>query len=198
MVACRQTSVTAFARQFHSAVGSLHVGNALTDDQTHAARNLAMVQRYWIRHFFALRRHNDEVLSAFGCATDTARTRHWLRFLSVRNVRHSSKPLATVQFRVARRILAVLHLHRVPGYYRAVPVCAYDSPAARIKLEASGPLRHLLLRLGVVKPAVIHGQPTAALLGIDFDEAMAELNIAPGIILLRLNRRRKDRVDSNN
>src|SRR6266480_319694 len=193
MVACRQTSVTAFARQFHSAVGSLHVGNAFTDDQTHASRNLAMVQRYWIRHFFALRRHNDETLSAFGCATDTARTRHSLRFLSVRNVRHSRKPLATVQCRLAGRILAVLHLHRVPGYYRAVSVCAYDPSAARIKLEASGPLRHLVRRFGVVKPAVIHGEPTATMLGINFDEAVAEFDIAPGVILLRLNRRRKDR-----
>ena len=56
---------------------------------------------------------------------------------------------------------------------------------------------NLLRRLGVVKPAVVHGQSTAAMLGINFDEAMAELNIAPGVILLRLNRRRKDRIDSN-
>src|SRR5713101_6178208 len=138
MVGSRQTSITAFAQQFHSAVGSLHVGNAFTDDQTHASRNLAMVQRYCIRYFFALRRHDDEILSAFGCATDTARTRHSLRFLSVRNVRHSSKPLATVQCRLSERILAVLHLHCVPGYYRAVPVCAHDSSAARIKLKGSG------------------------------------------------------------
>ena len=48
-----------------------------------------------------------------------------------------------------------------------------------------------------MKPAVIHGKPAAAVLGINFDEAMAKLNIAPGVILLRLNRRRKNRVDSN-
>ena len=197
MVGSRQTSVTAFARQFHSATGSLHAGNAFADDQTYASRNLAMVQRYCIRRFFARRRYDDEILSAFGYATDTARTRHSLRFLSVRNVRHSRKPLATVQCRLAGRILAVLHLHRVPGYYRAVPVCAYDPSAARIKLEASGPLRHLVRRFGVVKPAVIHGEPTATMLGINFDEAVAEFDIAPGVILLRLNRRRKDRIDSN-
>src|SRR5947208_13847247 len=81
--------------------------------------------------------------------------------------------------------------------YRAVPVCAYDPSAARIKLEASGPLRHLVRRFGVVKPAVIHGEPTATMLGINFDEAVAEFDIAPGVILLRLNRRRKDRIDSN-
>src|SRR5205823_1897380 len=115
---------------FDSAVGSLHLGDAFTDDQTHASRNLAVVQRYCIRRFFALRRYDDEILSAFGCATDTARTRHPLRFLSVRNVRHSSKPLATVQCCLAGRILTVLHLHLVPGYYRAVPVCAYVSLAA--------------------------------------------------------------------
>ena len=49
-----------------------------------------------------------------------------------------------------------------------------------------------------MKPTVVDGQPTAAVLGINFDEAMTELNIAPGVILLRLNRRCKDRVDSNN
>ena len=48
-----------------------------------------------------------------------------------------------------------------------------------------------------MKPAVIHGEPAAAMLGINFDEAVAELNIAPGVILLRLNRRCEDRIDSN-
>ena len=111
-------------------LGLCMLGIAFADDQTDASRNLAMVQRYCIRYFFALRRHDDEILSAFGCATDTARTRHSLRFLSVRNVRHSSKPRATVQCCLARRILAILHLHRVPSYYRAVPICAHDPPAA--------------------------------------------------------------------
>ena len=48
-----------------------------------------------------------------------------------------------------------------------------------------------------MKAAVIHGEPAAAVLGIDFDKAVAELNIAPGVILLCLNRRRDDGIDSN-
>src|SRR6266542_5803574 len=49
----------------------------------------------------------------------------------------------------------------------------------------------------VVKPAVIDRQSAAAMLGVDFDKAMAELNIAPGVILLCLNRRGDHRIDSN-
>src|SRR5438067_8340485 len=47
-----------------------------------------------------------------------------------------------------------------------------------------------------MKAAVVHGEPAATVLGVDFDEAAAELNIAPGVILLRLNRRCDDRIDS--
>src|SRR5438552_3769856 len=48
-----------------------------------------------------------------------------------------------------------------------------------------------------MKAAVVHGEPAAAVLGVDFDEAAAELNITPGVILLRLNRRCDHRIDSN-
>jgi len=47
-----------------------------------------------------------------------------------------------------------------------------------------------------MKPAVVHGEPAAAVLGINFDEAAAELNITPGVIHLRLNRRCDDRINS--
>ncbi len=50
---------------------------------------------------------------------------------------------------------------------------------------------------GVVKAAVIHGEPAAAMLGVDFDKAVAELNIAPRVILLRLNGGRNDWIDSD-
>jgi len=49
-----------------------------------------------------------------------------------------------------------------------------------------------------VKAAVIDCEPAAAVLGVDFDKALAKLNIAPAIILLRLNRRCDHRIDSNN
>src|SRR5437773_7496089 len=49
-----------------------------------------------------------------------------------------------------------------------------------------------------MKAAVVHGEPAATVLGVDFDEAAAELNITPGVILLRLNRGCDHRVDSNN
>jgi hypothetical protein len=49
-----------------------------------------------------------------------------------------------------------------------------------------------------MKSAVIHGEAAAAVLSIDFDKAVAELNVAPRVILLRLNRRCEDRIDSDN
>src|SRR5215472_4165338 len=55
-------------------------------------------------------------------------------------------------------------------------------------------LRHWF---GVVKTSVIHREPAAAVLSVDFDKAVAELNIAPSVILLRLNRRCDDRIDSH-
>ena len=48
-----------------------------------------------------------------------------------------------------------------------------------------------------MKAAVINGELSAAMLGVDFDKAVAELNIAPAVILLRLNRRCEDRIDSD-
>src|SRR5215467_13408472 len=76
--------------------------------------------------FFALRHYHDEIFSALGCATDTARRRPLLHFLSIPNVRHKSKPPATVRCAFLGRVLAVPHLHFVSGYHRAVPVCAND------------------------------------------------------------------------
>ena len=46
-----------------------------------------------------------------------------------------------------------------------------------------------------MKSIVINGEPAAAMLGVDFDKAVAELNIAPRVILLRLNRRCEDRIE---
>ena len=48
-----------------------------------------------------------------------------------------------------------------------------------------------------MKSTVIHGELPAAVLSVDFDEAVAESDIAPAVILLRLNRRCDDRIDSN-
>ena len=55
-------------------------------------------------------------------------------------------------------------------------------------------LRH---RLGVVEAAVVDGEAPATVLSVDFNKAVSELNIAPAVILLRLNRGRDDRIDSN-
>ena len=57
--------------------------------------------------------------------------------------------------------------------------------------------RNLLRRFSFVKTTVINGELPTAVLSIDFDKAVAELNIAPRVILLRLNRRCEDRIDSN-
>ena len=48
-----------------------------------------------------------------------------------------------------------------------------------------------------MKAAVIDGEPAATVLGINFDEAVAEFNIAPRVILLCLHRRCDHRIDSN-
>ena len=48
-----------------------------------------------------------------------------------------------------------------------------------------------------MKTTVINGELPTAVLSIDFDKAVAELNIARRVILLRLNRRCEDRIDSN-
>jgi len=48
-----------------------------------------------------------------------------------------------------------------------------------------------------MKPTVIHGESAATVFSVDFEKALAELNIAPAVILLRLNRRCDDRIDSD-
>src|SRR4030095_530178 len=44
---------------------------------------------------------------------------------------------------------------------------------------------------------VIDRQSTTAVLGVDFDEAFVESNIAPGVVLLRLDGGSDNRIDSN-
>jgi len=63
--------------------------------------------------------------------------------------------------------------------------------------QTSGTRAQFSPRFGFVKTTVINGELPAAVLSIDFDKAVAELNIAPRVILLRLNRRCEDRIDSN-
>ncbi len=46
--------------------------------------------------------------------------------------------------------------------------------------------------------AIIDRKPAASMIGVNFDEAFAESNIAPGVILLRLNGRSDNRIDTNN
>jgi hypothetical protein len=55
-----------------------------------------------------------------------------LVFLSVRNLGHSSKPLAIIQRRLTRGILAILHWYCRSTSHRDIPVCADDSPAPRV------------------------------------------------------------------
>src|SRR6266403_3066262 len=75
MVADRQTSVTAFAGQFHSAAGSFNDRNAVALHQTDAARIVEMVQHHGIGGFFDVLSYNGEILSAFGSARGP--TRAW-------------------------------------------------------------------------------------------------------------------------
>ena len=157
-----------------------------------------MVQRCRICSFPVVRNCKRKSLSAFESARGQTRAPHQYRLLYICSYRHASAPPATVQHGLSRRVLAILHGDRFSADCRRVPVCAHDPSAARIELEASESLRDLLRRFGVVKAAVIHRQSAAAVLGIDFDKAVAESNIAPSVILLCLNRRCNHRIDSNN
>src|SRR5439155_24380541 len=75
-----------------------------------------------------------------------------------------------------------------------------SAPEARVGCYSpntwSPPL--LIYRLGLVKSAVIDSESAAALLGINFDESMAESDVAPNVVLLCLNGSSDNRVDSDN
>ena len=100
--------------------------------------------------------------------------------------------------------LAIFRWSCIPTSHGYGPICPYDPSAARIEprdlaseTATSGSARNLLRWFGVVKSTVINGEPTASRLGIDIDKALAELNIAPPVIMLRLDRRCDDRIDSS-
>ena len=86
-----------------------------------------------------------------------------------------------------------LHLHRHVGFRSRL------STANDLVACGDGEIRtlDLLRRLSLVKPAVVYRESALAMVGIDFDKSIAELNIAPGIVLLRLHRCCDHRVDSN-
>src|SRR2546428_11484996 len=74
-----------------------------------------------------------------------------------------------------------------------------SGPEARVGCSPPNTWSPLLTcRLGLVKPAVIDSESAAAVLGINFDESMAESDVAPNVVLLCLNRSSDNRVDSDN
>jgi len=46
--------------------------------------------------------------------------------------------------------------------------------------------------------AIIDRKPATSMISINFDESFAELDVTPGIILLRLDSGSDNRIDSNN
>src|SRR5436190_18171 len=108
MVSCRQSPSSAAPDEFHPSIAIVHDRDPVADDQARASRHLEMVQ--WVRlcDFFAGRHYDDEGLSSVGSAADAKRPRYPTCGLSVRNLGHSCKPLATIQRCLARRILAFL------------------------------------------------------------------------------------------
>jgi hypothetical protein len=69
-----------------------------------------------------------------------------------------------------------------------------DSSGKRFMLS----LPRIPLRgLGIVKPAVIDREFSAAMVGIDLDNAFPETEISPGVILMSLHRGGNNRVDPN-
>ena len=136
MVSGRQTPASAAPDEFHPSAGILHDRDPVADDQACADRHLEMVQRVRLGGFLAVRHSDDENVSSVESAADTKRARHPTCFLSVRNLGHSGKPLATIQRCLARRILAILQWHCGSTSHRDIPVCADDSPAPRVKAAA--------------------------------------------------------------
>ena len=72
MVADRQTPTAAAPEQFNSPLLLCINRTATADDQARTGRRLEVVQRIRFRDVFAVRRDDDEHLSSFGSATDTA------------------------------------------------------------------------------------------------------------------------------
>ena len=72
MVADQQTPTAAAPEQFNSPPPIMYDRTAAADDQARTGRHLEVVQRIRFRDVFAVRRDDDEHLSSFGSATDTA------------------------------------------------------------------------------------------------------------------------------
>ena len=51
--------------------------------------------------------------------------------------------------------------------------------------------------LGFMNSTIIDRESTTAVLGVDFDEAFVESNLAPGVVLLRLDSGSDNRIDSD-
>src|SRR5262245_33535498 len=130
MVGRRQTKVTSVARQFHPAAGSFDAGTAVTHHQTHATRNLEMVQRYLTGDHFVVRYGNYESLPAFKSPIRTARSRYPICVSPVRSFRHGSDVPAIIQHRVARRVLAIFRGNRIPTRHGDDPICPDDLSSA--------------------------------------------------------------------
>src|SRR5438105_1717201 len=111
----------------------VHDRTAVVNDQPSAGRHLEMVQRIRIRGFPAVCHYNDEALSSPGSQGGTIGAAYAVRFLSVRNHRNSSKPVAVVQRGLPRRVLAFLRWDCRSTCHRHVPVCTHDSAATRIE-----------------------------------------------------------------
>jgi hypothetical protein len=54
-----------------------------------------------------------------------------------------------------------------------------------------------LHRLNLMKESVVNGNAVIIEVGINFDEAMIKVNVAPSIVAMALDGRRNDRINAN-
>src|ERR1043166_6439421 len=106
---------------------------AVAHHQTHATRNLEMVQRYRVPFFLVVRNCKRKNLSAFGSARGSTRTWQPVHAVLFRSVRDGSHALASVQRCVPGRVLAVFRRNCLPTCPCGGPICPDDPFAAGIE-----------------------------------------------------------------
>ena len=107
-------------------LGSVHARIAAAHHQTHATRNLEMVQRYRVGRQSVVRHSNYKNIPTLKSPKCAARARHPIYLLSVRSLRHGSHALAGIQYCVTRRVLAIFRGNRIPTRHGYGPICPDD------------------------------------------------------------------------
>jgi hypothetical protein len=107
-------------------LGLSMLGLLLLTRRTHAPRNLEMVQRHHTSRHSVVRNGNPENLRAFKSSKCAAPARHPIHLLRVRSLRRGSHALASIQYFVTRRVLAIFRGNRIPTRHGYGSICPDD------------------------------------------------------------------------